>query len=858
MSVSKIQAVATTCVAALASFTAPALAAEASDKNDSVASALTEIIVTARRVEENMQQVPVAVTALSAKMLESRNVNAVSDIQFNVPNLQIKPSNLYPAQPEFIIRGQRQQLYTDENVVTYVNGVPQGTRGLTLYDMESVQALKGPQGTLFGKSSLGGAMVFTTNRPTYDLGGSVELDYGNYDRKTATAVLNLPLVADKAALRLAGNIERRHGVYENSFPGAEDLDNLHNESGRATLLLVPTDRLETITTVDYLHRDEVPPPSEIEAAPLAAPGFAGLAALLTRQGVTQQSALGGGTPVASNGLLYRRGNPFRFSSRTGIGPTSPSTLGPLAVNPLDSVGSYLKTYGAANTTTITLTENVRLRNIFGYRDEQSKDFQDPSAIGGFAINVAPFLTVLGVPGLPSVFPGTVVNNNTNYINERKTYTEELQLIAELPNLKLIGGAFYSHQKEDSTVLSYFSVGAVSLYQPFPTHHREGHVTTKSKALFAQGTYDFSGIGAEGLRATLGARYNWDEKGLENHDFYSKSNNFHEVYPAANTACAEVNRAGAASTGVNTPTECSLTGEHSWHAITWTASLEYQLAENTLVYLANRRGYKTGGVTPTSSVNPDYNFFNPEELTDYELGLKHQAYLGAVPYRLNVAGFYGKYRDIQTQDILPFCVNAACPGGLQAPQYTDLLIFNVGKATIKGVEVEASVKPVPELTLDLGYSYQVGRYGSGSVIPQPAHAGPIGNANPIDFASGTNLSDHEFPGIPRQTLSAAGSLEIPFVPKSFANTVLNMNYAYRTSTRGLTSAGVFGTPAFGILGGRLAFEDMFGSTFSLAMWGQNLTDKDYRLACSDNLNSIGYATCKWGEPRTYGVTGTYKF
>ena len=123
---------------------------------ESTATSLGEIIVTARRVNENQQRVPVAVTALSAEALQKNNVKAVTDIQFSVPNLQIKPSNLYPGQPEFIIRGQRQQLYTDENVVTYVNGVPQGTRGLTLYDLASVQALKGPQGTLFGKSSLGG------------------------------------------------------------------------------------------------------------------------------------------------------------------------------------------------------------------------------------------------------------------------------------------------------------------------------------------------------------------------------------------------------------------------------------------------------------------------------------------------------------------------------------------------------------------------------------------------------------------------------------------------------------------------------------------------------------------------------
>ena len=111
---------------ALSSFGTSAAVAQDSERG------LEDIVVTARRVEENLQKVPVAVTAISAKQLEARKVTTVSDIQFSVPNLQIKPSNLEPSRPEFIIRGQRQVLYTDENVVTYVNGVAQTTRGLTL------------------------------------------------------------------------------------------------------------------------------------------------------------------------------------------------------------------------------------------------------------------------------------------------------------------------------------------------------------------------------------------------------------------------------------------------------------------------------------------------------------------------------------------------------------------------------------------------------------------------------------------------------------------------------------------------------------------------------------------------------
>ena len=86
----------------------------------------------------------------------------------------------------------------------------------------------------------------------------------------------------------------------------------------------------------------------------------------------------------------------------------------------------------------------------------------------------------------------------------------------------------------------------------------------------------------------------------------------------------------------------------------------------------------------------------------------------------------------------------------------------------------------------------------------------------------------------------------------------MNYFHRTKTKGLAVQGIFGTPAFETLGARLSFDQLFESNFSLALWGSNITNNYYKLHCSNNLNSIGYAACKWGDPRTYGATLSVKF
>ena len=812
------------------------------------ASNLEDIIVTARRVEENQQKIPVAVTTLTAASMERRNVVAVNDLQFSVPNLQIKPSNNNPSLPEFIIRGQRQVLYTDENVVTYVNGVAQSTRGLALYDLENVQALKGPQGTLFGKNSMGGAMVFTTARPKFDPEARFDLEMGNYNRVQGTVMGNIPLIDEVAALRIAGRIERQDGFFKNLRPGGKDLNDRNNESFRVSLLVKPGDRFENLTTFDYIHKDEIPTPSVIEAAPLANNFFRSV----TQQAVTQQSALGGSTPLVdtANGLLVRQGNPFRSVAFTGIGKTLTNARYPA----LTGFGARSEVYGIANTTSFELSDAVTLKNIIGARYEKALDFQDPSGITGMTFD---FGTLFGAP--PGFVTGQATNNDTYYRNQYKTFSDEFQVIGRWGNLNLITGLYYAHVKHQYNVNSSFVVGPASFYGPAFEKHGALRDTTESMAAFAQGTYDFSGVGLDGLRLTLGARYTRDKKEMRAEGFYTTSTETVQSWNPAfpQSQCNELNGTFGNAVGVNNGAECSLTNHRTYKAVTWTGSLEYQATPDTLLYFATRRGFKAGGPNPTTRVL-EFSMFGPEKITDFELGLKHQGRLGSVPYRLNLAGFIGKYRDIQTSDILQFCTNdnVGCSGG---GVFTELILLNVGKATIKGIEVEGSIKPVPQLELNAGYSYQVGRYGSGSIVPQPTDpANPVNAANPINFAGGVDISGKEFAGVPRQTLTLSGTYEADFIPESFAKTRLSVNYFHRTKTKGLAVQGIFGTPAFDTLGARLSFDQLFESNFSLALWGSNITNNYYKLYCSNNLNSIGYAACKWGDPRTYGATLSVKF
>ena len=860
----------TTATAAM--IAAPAFGQEASTATPE--NNLEDIIVTARRVSESSQKVPVAVTTLTASALSQRNIVATTDLQYNVPNLQIKPATTMSSTIEFVLRGQRQVLFTDENVVTYVNEVPQGTRGLLLYDLENVQTLKGPQGTLFGKNSMGGAMVFVTKRPTYDPGGELKVDFGNYGLVRTFGAVNIPLMEDVAALRLAGQIERRDGFYKNKLPGQKDLDNKDNSSFRATLLLEPGSRFKNVLTFDYTRRKELPLPAIIEASPLNASAFAGSLSLATQDAVRRQSQLGGGTAsVSADGtLLMRNGNPYVVQAVTGLDQTVPGV--PSAVT---GVGSRVKAYGFSNVSTFELSDVFSLKNVLGYRYDFGNDHAEPDGVAGMPVNIGPALTCIftgNAPGCASApeLIGTFSNNNVNFLERRKTFSEEFQLVGNLPNFKFITGLFYSHQKflyasNSSFAFSNapFGVGPVSFYDNPTTAAVEGgrvtYAFTKntSYAAFAQGTYDFSGVGLEGLRLTAGVRYTIDKRDYFGQNFFTDSpaqiQRWGTGRPISN--CNELNGTLGGVTGVNNGIECSISGKRNYKAPTWTASLEYQATPDTLIYLANRRGFKAGSQNPTTR-SLEFAFSGSEKITDFELGLKHQGRLGSMPYRFNVAGFIGKYRDIQTQDILTFYVDSvngpATPG-----TYTDLIVVNVGQATIKGVEVEAQVKPVPALTLDLGYSYQVGRYGKGSIIPLPADPTDfVWNGNPIDFSKGSNLAGKPFAGVPRTTLTAAFSYDADFIPESFAKTVLSMNLAYRSATPGSTPQGIYKTPAYTIIGGRLSFNDFLGTPMSLALWAQNIGDKTYKIYCADNLYSIAYAACRFGEPRTYGASIGVKF
>src|ERR1700733_13932838 len=220
-------------------------------------SSLEEITVTARRKEESLQSVPVSVTAFTAESLRERSISTTQDLQMTTPGVYLSGSG-GNENVVYQIRGQSKALSGPSSpaVVSYFAEVPDVTFGSSVpqYDIASIQVLKGPQGTLFGRNTTGGAVLYTPAPPTYDFGGLADVTVGNYSDHQTQTVLNLPLVDQKVALRIAGDLHQRDGYTQNLGVGGA-LDDMNSKAVRASLLLEPIAGLRNLSTFDYYKSD---------------------------------------------------------------------------------------------------------------------------------------------------------------------------------------------------------------------------------------------------------------------------------------------------------------------------------------------------------------------------------------------------------------------------------------------------------------------------------------------------------------------------------------------------------------------------------------------------------------------------
>lgn len=557
-----------------------------------------DIIVTARRAAESIQDVPVSIAAFNTELLEQKGVRSVFDLQQATPGLVVTNTQSQGrAGGGYNIRGQKQSADdAPPGVVAYLNDVPiyGPSIGRAFFDIETVQVLKGPQGTLFGKNTNGGAVLVNSRKPTHAFEGYAIARYGNLDEKYLEAAVNIP-VASSFAVRVAGNLGRRDGFTRNL--GGRDLDNQHYENLRASFLVQPADSsFESLTVFNYTRIDESgagykvteifdPPP--LTGAPFSAARAAEL-----------------------NGAMA-------LDART-VSNASPGF-------------TYAKAFGVTNTTSADLTDNLLIKNIAGYQElkfEGRADYDNATS---------DFLSV-------------------DYARKSRQLTEELQLQGRFldDRLSLIAGGFYLSESQDPfqgrTRFGATSAGNV-MTPEFFYNNQYNYTDLTSKALFAQGTFRF----ADTLSFTAGYRYTWDHlKVSDRHErvFVPGTILMPEGTPLPLVACAFPGPPGTPDPRLTVDLDgCWRQADAKFSAGNYNIGLDWQPSRDVLVYLAHRHGYKSGGMNVTSPFYGEGAIYDPEKVDDIELGVKLSGHVGGMRYRFNTSAYHSWYDGLQLVQVI---------------------------------------------------------------------------------------------------------------------------------------------------------------------------------------------------------------
>lgn len=565
---------------------APASAQEMS-QSQSRSVGLEEIVVTAQKRKENLQDTPLAISAVTAETIAARGIADVGDLSSIAPNLVINQTPESSTTPAIYIRGigESEPLLTlDAPNAIYVDGVVVGRSTgamFDLVDLERIEVLRGPQGTLYGRNTTGGAISLITARPADEFGLAQTLGFGEFSLFQAkTTVDTGELGTTGLRAKFSYLHKQRHGYIDNIMargrndPGAYNVDAL-----RAAVSYDAGDVIRAFYAFDYNMRHSRSIPTQMAAV---APYMAGY--------LQASAQLGGAAPQISRQRLDR-----------------------LA---LDHDGELTdRVLGHTLNLEFDLADSLQLRSITGYREWTNRvkesDLDGNANLVGFTVSPA----ILAPPYdfIPEgITPISLYDGN----NQRKQHqwSQEFNLIGSAgDSLEYVLGAFYfkehARERDDANLTIVIpsdvpidlapgiSVPAFGVNIGTLLNYRH---KSESKALFGQSTYKLS----DRFSLTGGMRYTWDKKVLK------------QTAPVVTNDTA------------------------TFGQLTWMATAKYDLTDDVSSYARVATGYKSGGFNPRSGGDA----FDPEKITSYEIGLKSELFDRRV--RFNLAGFHTQYRNLQ--------------------------------------------------------------------------------------------------------------------------------------------------------------------------------------------------------------------
>ncbi len=787
---------------------------------------LEEVVVTARYREESLQQTPIAITAITTEDIEQRGFTTTSDIAYSVPNASFRPAQAaFGNTQTAFIRGIGQNDFDfafEPGVGIYVDDVYYPTTMASqfdLLDLERVEVLRGPQGTLFGRGSIGGAVRYVSKQPKGDNSGYIEGTVGEYHRVDLRAGYDFALIEDKLFMRITGVSRKEDGyqkqidfackypqlsgtlprLVQNANAGCQlgTLGGADIAGARAQLRFVANDALDFGLALDY-QRDD----SEARADTLLSTGPKPFVGPVAAWDQFMFDGTVGGVKVNPNFSGYGVHYDDRF----------------LPPNPYISYATFTDPFSGLQSTPQTA---LNQKGISGTMNWKINEYVDAKVILAWRNWNGHFSTDQDVSPL-----GFSVADGRQSFTYR---TAEMQLSGKLIERLdwTAGGFFYSGNSDNAETVElppfmgprFFGFPPDMTYTQNPTGstvqpgtgeaipnsllvdgHRIGHAENKSG--FVHGTYDLT----DALQFELGGRYSSDNK--------------HENFD---------------NTIFRRPVEADQT------RFDWRAGINYKVTDSFLAYGTVSTGYRPPAFNPRPFQATQYSAVKGENMTAYELGIKSDWFERRL--RVNVAGFYSDYK----QRIVPVggieCLKnpdgSVIPGGAPNPEGGAPCLAIIPKTNyvnspgkIKGFEVESQFRPIDPLlfTASVGRTdFTASNATTGGILPngEPAYVPKWNGAVSAQYTA--NLRN--------------GATVSPRLDAYIQTRICSFNSTVNTGC----------TAGYTLLNGRLEYATS-ERTWVAAFGAENLTNKVYFLNVFD-LTAFGEPTVEGqpGKPRTWYLT-----
>jgi iron complex outermembrane recepter protein len=849
--------------------------ADTSVAPEEASSGLGEIVVTATKRETNLQKTPIAISVLGADTIKERKVQSLLDLaDGGIPSLRIATFEARQSALTIGIRGivplDANQPAREQGVGIYIDGVYLGRQhGLNaaLFDVERIEVLKGPQGSLFGRNTEGGALSLVSKAPTGEYGGRMEAGVGSLNARNAAIHLDLPKVAG-FSVKIDGVFQHQDDVTDNPLAGQSGWGYYNRKGARIAVRWQPLDGITNDFAYDVARDENTPFYSQLlnynpnnclsggtNTAPLAIPA----GSTCVTPGTAFTSSQGTIRPVLPGVVV--NGTTLQRNADIGV----PQRL------------SVDNTHGFTNSFKWKLAPEIELRSITAWRGVDVRQWDNSG--GAHRVPVVNLTTTCA--GANCAFSRYSLAD----LRQRQ-FSQEFQAVGTVGPVDYVAGLYYFTERVSDTAATPNSMGATAIttlvggvptvtgatYAPIPfctsaatqtpeflgkvvygcSIDRASQVRSRSYAAYGQATWNAT----DALHITVGGRYTTDKK--EGALTFSRGIDYRL---AANAAAVARNGYAPLS--------------KTWNRFNPLVTVAYDFSNSVHGYAKYATGYRAGGASSRTS---NYQAFNPEDVKSYEIGLKADFWDRRA--RLNIAGYIMERKDSQV-DLSTIQPTA---GG----NFNNLVTFNApGITKIRGIEADLSVKPIEGLTLNASYAYT---YTDIPLVPvtyrEFTPVVTVGGVTTGGVPTGNFTTvNQKFYIVFTPRNAASGSIDYELAVSADSDTRLKFhidaNYAQATQ-----SFDQFATKADSsfIVNGRISIIDIGVAgekqKLTLGIWSRNLLNEQhvYRRDPSNSIPAVQTTAVagvpnvlvignnggilgdygNFNTPRTIGIDATIKF